>query len=96
VYWRQGQSLRGCVPLDERHLIKQPVFARAVIAHLARRHARLTERLEHLFFVELDERLAAFLLERVSDDGYAPPTNSELASILGTVPELVSRTLGEF
>jgi CRP/FNR family transcriptional regulator len=81
---------------DVRHLINQPVFARAVIAHLARRHARLTERLEHLFFVELDERLPAFLLERVSDDGYALPTNSELASILGTVPELVSRKLGEF
>ena len=72
-----------------------PALARAVIASLARRQAELLTRMEGLVFGELGERLAAYLLEHARES-HALPTNSELAALLGTVPELVSRKLGEF
>jgi CRP/FNR family transcriptional regulator, dissimilatory nitrate respiration regulator len=73
-----------------------PALAQAVIGSFARRQSDLLSRVEQLFFTELGERLAAHLLEHAGPQGYALPTNSELASQLGTVPELVSRKLGEF
>lgn len=72
-----------------------PALAGAVIAYLARRQAELLARVEQLVFSELGERLAAYLLEHAGEP-HALPTNSELAALLGTVPELVSRKLGEF
>ena len=51
--------------------------------------------MESLVFSELGERLAAYLLEHAAAP-WPLPTNSELAALLGTVPELVSRKLGEF
>ncbi len=72
-----------------------PALAGAVIAYLARRQAELLARVEQLVFSELGERLAAYLLEHAAGP-HALPTNSELAALLGTVPELVSRKLGEF
>ncbi len=43
------------------------------------------------------ERLCEFLLERLREEGqgFRLPTNPELAALLGTVPEAVSRNLGE-
>jgi len=43
------------------------------------------------------ERLAEYLLETLATEGqgFLLPTNSELAALLGTVPEAVSRNLGE-
>lgn len=73
-----------------------PALAAAVIAALARRQAELLARLEGLVFSELGERLAAYLLEHAAHEPHALPTNSDLAALLGTVPELVSRKLGEF
>lgn len=72
-----------------------PALAQAVIAYFARRQAELLERMESLVFSELGERLAAYLLEHAAAP-WPLPTNSELAALLGTVPELVSRKLGEF
>jgi CRP/FNR family transcriptional regulator, dissimilatory nitrate respiration regulator len=72
------------------------VLSASVIQFLARRQVSLTRRLEQLFFTELGSRLGVYLLEHASNDGFALPTNSELASLIGTVPELVSRKLGEF
>lgn len=72
-----------------------PALAQAVIAYFARRQAELMERMESLVFSELGERLAAYLLEHAAAP-WPLPTNSELAALLGTVPELVSRKLGEF
>jgi CRP/FNR family transcriptional regulator, dissimilatory nitrate respiration regulator len=74
-----------------------PALAQAVLTYVARRHAELLEQMEMLLFSDLNARLAGWLL------GQAPgsaaillPTNSELAAQLNTVPELVSRKLGEF
>ena len=87
-----------CIPRDSLNslLERSPQFSKAVIKFLANRHANLIRRTEHLFFTELNQRLATYLLEHASSDGFLLPTNSELASQLGTVPELVSRKLGEF
>lgn len=74
-----------------------PALAQAVIAHFAKRHAELLERLDELLFSDLNARLATLLLSQApAGTAYALPTNSELAAHLGTVPELVSRKLGEF
>jgi CRP/FNR family transcriptional regulator, dissimilatory nitrate respiration regulator len=77
-------------------LVRSPEFSRAVLAHVARRQAVLLDRFSELFFTAIGERLGRYLLEHRSADGFALPSNSELASLLGTVPELVSRKLGEF
>ena len=87
-----------CIPRDVLNLVleRSPQFSKAIIKFLAGRHANLIHRTEHLFFTELNQRLATYLLVHASSEGFQLPTNSELASQLGTVPELVSRKLGEF
>ncbi len=75
---------------------RSPQFSWAVLAHVAQRQSVLLERFGMLFFTAIGERLARYLLEHQSPDGFMLPSNSELASLLGTVPELVSRKLGEF
>ena len=76
---------------------RSPALAEAVLTYFARRHADLLSRLEDLLYSDLNSRLAAHLLDLTPPgDCYALPTNSELAALLGTVPELVSRKLGEF
>lgn len=98
----------NCAALEDATVLEIPAFevrrvvggssvlSASVIQFLARRQVSLTRRLEQLFFTELGSRLGEYLLERASDEGFALPTNSELASLVGTVPELVSRKLGEF
>lgn len=85
-----------CLPAGavRERVFGTPALAQAVIAYFARRQAELLARMEGLVFSELGERLAAYLLEH-ADSPHALPTNSELAALLGTVPELVSRKLGE-
>jgi CRP-like cAMP-binding protein len=76
---------------------RSPALAEAVLTHFARRHADLLARMEDLLFSDLNAWLAAHLLDQTPPgDCYALPTNSDLAALLGTVPELVSRKLGEF
>lgn len=70
-----------------------PALAQAALTYFARRQAELVHRIDRLVFTELSGRLALYLLEQGS---HALPTNSELAALLGTVPELVSRKLGDF
>ncbi|UQN06914.1 Crp/Fnr family transcriptional regulator [Deinococcus sp. QL22] len=81
--------------------VRQSVFAsphlsRALVAHLARREAELMTRMQRLVLTELGVRLAAYLLEHAQAGGFPLPTNSTLAAELGSVPEVVSRKLGEF
>ncbi|RTH18750.1 Crp/Fnr family transcriptional regulator [Thermus scotoductus] len=75
----------------------RPQLARSLIRYLARRQERLLHLLDRLVFHEVRERLCEFLLERLAEEGqgFRLPTNSELAALLGTVPEAVSRNLGE-
>ncbi len=87
-----------CIPNNVFNLAleRSPNLAKASLRFLANRHSKLIRRTEQLFFSELNQRLGVYLLEHTSSQGFLLPTNSELASQLGTVPELVSRKLGEF
>jgi CRP-like cAMP-binding protein len=78
-------------------LEERPPLARALIRYLARRQGQLLHLLDRLVFHQVQERLAEFLLERLEAEGqgFRLPTNPELAALLGTVPEAVSRNLGE-
>lgn len=73
-----------------------PLLARALLRYLARRQGQLLHLLDRLVFHEVGERLAEYLLARLEAEGqgFTLPTNPELAALLGTVPEAVSRNLG--
>lgn len=90
-------TLLVTLPADlVRHAVRHtPTLAGAVIAHLARRDAEHQRRMATLVFSGVGERLAAYLLEHAHAP-HALPTNSDLAALLGTVPEIISRRLGDF
>lgn len=73
-------------------------LARALIRFLAKRQSQLVHLLDRLVFAEVGSRLAEYLLQRAEAEGpgFRLPTNPELAALLGTVPEAVSRKLGQF
>jgi CRP/FNR family transcriptional regulator, dissimilatory nitrate respiration regulator len=71
-------------------------LAMHLLAFVAAQFARLAVRTDELMLSDLNARLAKLLLEHDAALGWALPTNSMLAAHLGTVPELVSRKLGEF
>ncbi|MFN4073380.1 MAG: Crp/Fnr family transcriptional regulator [Thermus sp.] len=75
----------------------RPPLARALIRYLARRQGQLLHLLDRLVFHEVRERLCEFLLQKLAEEGqgFLLPTNPELAALLGTVPEAVSRNLGQ-
>ncbi|NJK44771.1 MAG: Crp/Fnr family transcriptional regulator [Pleurocapsa sp. SU_196_0] len=75
---------------------REASFAALTLRHVATRHAALTGRVSALMFADLNARVATLLLEHDEPSGWTLPTNSVLAAQLGTVPELVSRKLGEF
>jgi CRP/FNR family transcriptional regulator, dissimilatory nitrate respiration regulator len=82
-------TLRGMAARDV-------VLAMQLLTFVAARFARLASRADELVLSDLNSRLARLLLEHDAASGWALPTNSRLAAHLGTVPELVSRKLGEF
>jgi CRP/FNR family transcriptional regulator, dissimilatory nitrate respiration regulator len=71
-------------------------FAALTLRHVASRHALLTARASELIFADLSARVARLILLHDGVEGWLLPTNALLAAQLGTVPELVSRKLGEF
>jgi CRP-like cAMP-binding protein len=85
------------IPADvvQATVFASPDLSAAVIGAFARRQAELLNRIDQLVFSGLSVRLASYLLEH-AQTSFQLPTNSELAALLGTVPELVSRKLGEF
>ncbi|THF85143.1 Crp/Fnr family transcriptional regulator [Deinococcus sp. KSM4-11] len=79
-----------------RHaVLHTPTLGAAVMTVLARREADTGHHLDSLAFSGVGSRLAAYLL-RHARTPHALPTNSELAALLGTVPEIVSRKLGDY
>lgn len=93
-------SLVYAIPKEafSRLVEARPTLARGLIRYLAQRQGQLLHLLDRLVFHEVGARLAEFLLERenLEGEGFYLPTNPELAALLGTVPEAVSRKLGEF
>lgn len=73
-----------------------PLLGSRLLTGLAEQQSHLLGQLERWQFWDLGARLGAHLLEQDRLEGQELPTNSVLAALLGTVPELVSRKLGEF
>ncbi len=76
-------------------LEREPAVARGALRYLARRQRALIQLLTKLTFQDVLERLVGYLVERLEAEGqgFELPTNAELAALLGTVPEIVSRKL---
>ncbi len=90
-------SLIVRVPLEQisRMMDERPRFTRALLRSISERQFDLLMLLRRVAFFEVQSRLAQYLLEQHASRGlgFRLPTNPELAAILGTVPEIVSRTL---
>ena len=78
---------------------KNPLLALNMLAVLSRRLHRFTRLIDDLSLKEVPGRLASYLLymceeKRGSTDLELNITKSQLASLLGTIPETLSRILG--
>ena len=71
-------------------------FRRFVFRAFADRMADVTRVLEQVAFVRIEERLAALLLERAEDDGVVRLTHQQIATLIGSAREVVSRRLETF
>ncbi len=81
-----------------RLLAGDPNLAMNMLADLSRRLRQLTKLVENLSLKESPARLAAYLLHlstelRQADEVELDVTKSQLATLLGTTPETLSRTL---
>ncbi len=92
------------IPRSDFHRLcrQHPEIAFGVIRSLAGRFRRLVGLIEALAFLEVGQRLARWILEKAEQQGQQTPrglefpldlTHQELAAHIGTVRELVSRTL---
>jgi len=77
---------------------KDPSVALAMLAILSRRLRRFTDLVEDLSLKEVPGRLAAYLLYLSDQSGHSNQvkldiTKGQLASLLGTIPETLSRIL---
>jgi CRP-like cAMP-binding protein len=79
---------------------KDPSLAMNMLAELSHRLRQLTRLVEELSLKEVPGRLAAYVLYLSEEDGSAAEveldiTKGQLASLLGTIPETLSRILGK-
>lgn len=79
----------------ERELGESPEFGRQVMGSMARRLAEFTQIIEDLSIREVKARLACYLLRQCADSGEVnlPVSKTELAHLLGTTAESLSRSL---
>lgn len=86
------------IPADHFHrAFKQSDAFRAfILSMIGKRLHEIMILLEEVMFRRLDFRLAHLLLERVDENKYLHITHQELALLLGTTREVISRMLGEF
>ncbi len=81
-------------------VLNQPALAWAMIENLARRARRLVNQVQDLTMRNVRSRLAKLLLEqaRAAEQGESPLplTQEEMAHHLGTVREVIGRTLRAF
>lgn len=69
-----------------------------LLRYAAERVGQIVQVLDRMVFHEVDSRLAEYLLSMTQTygQGFKLPTNPEIAAIVGTTPEPVSRKLGHF
>lgn len=88
------QAARGAIlpqRLFDRLVAEVPAFRRQVLELLAGRLSRLMALMERVAFAPVEQRLAALLIEQ---GPRVPATHQELADMVGTAREVVSRQLG--
>lgn len=81
-----------------RFCLKHPAIALAALKVLAGRLRKTAELVQSLSLMEVDQRLALYLLQEFKDrggKGWKLPTNSAIASRLGSVREVVSRAFSK-
>ncbi|WP_457630683.1 Crp/Fnr family transcriptional regulator [Oceanithermus sp.] len=90
-------SLVVKIPLEgiARMMDERPHFTRVILRSISERQFELLMLLRRVAFFEVQSRLAQYLLDRHAAEGpgFPLPTNPELAAVVGTVSEIVSRTL---
>ncbi len=83
---------------------KNPSIAKAILAEMSRRMRRADERIGNLILLDVYGRIARFLLDSARTEGTKVeggvmiekrPTQQDIASIVGTSRETVSRVLNE-
>ncbi len=79
----------------EKVLMRYPELAISIIRNISLRLRHLVMLVEEISFLEIPQRLARYLLNvsNGKDEFEIPHTNSEIASRIATVRELVSRNL---
>ena len=79
-----------------RLLAREPAIAQAMISNLARRLRHMVSLVEEISLKDVRGRLAGLLLEMAGDGDTVDLslTHQEIAARIGTVREIVSRTLG--
>ncbi len=77
---------------------EESIFARKIIENISTRTTHLTKKLEDLALLSVSGRLADFLLNHADNDGliFWRCTQNDIANRLGTVAEVVGRTLRTF
>jgi|GEM_PF-157007 len=87
------KELREC-------LLREPRLAMMLLANLARNHRKMVNLIEDLALHTVQGRLAKLLLARATSVGEGeevpPLTQADMATQLGTVREMVARTLRTF
>lgn len=80
-------------PIFETLMAESTAFRRFVFKAFADRLGDLMFVLEQVAFVKVEQRLAHALLARADEEGHVALTHQELAVIIGTAREVVSRRL---
>jgi CRP/FNR family transcriptional regulator, cyclic AMP receptor protein len=77
-------------------LISHPGFAQKVLANFGRMLRGMVYKISEMAFYQVTHRLARLICEEITDKKSAPPwTQEQLAARLGTVREVVARSLKE-
>jgi CRP/FNR family transcriptional regulator len=76
----------------------EPLFALRVMQNISNRAIHLTSKLENLAFLTVSGRLADFIINHANEEGviYWQCTQNDIAKRIGTVAEVVGRTLRQF
>lgn len=78
---------------------EKPLISMHMLALLAMRLRKFTKQIENLSLKEVPQRLADYLLVLVEENGMKlrlPISKGQLASLLGTAPETLSRIFNQF
>ncbi len=88
------------IPASEFYQMTQQnlTLSNNMLCITAQRTQQIVQVLDRMVFREVDSRLAEYLLSmaQAHGQGFKLPSNPEIAAIVGTTPEPVSRKLGHF